>query len=267
MAIVSFANLDQNFDQSLELVTITGAGLLVTQPESFAWTSGTVPVNGVYFEGTDFTYALNTPTGGIATTFKLDLDNDGAGAGQAELQITGLSFDLSVLEFGGLTADEQNDLVWRTVLAGNDTVNLGSAHGINFSGDGRNVGAGLALIGGADVITGGISAGGVVIGDFHTVAAGGAVIGGDDVITLDTMPVWGDVGFVNGFLAGGNDTITLTGAGVCAGDAHTVAVGGTAVGGDDSIRVRDSGSGDASEVYGVLQGATTSCAPWREARA
>jgi Ca2+-binding RTX toxin-like protein len=255
MAVVSFANLDQTLDQTLELVTFTGAGTVVRNSENYAWTSNTAPVNGVYFNGTGFTFdGGNVPTGGTVTSFTLDLTNDGASG--AELQITGLSLNLTALAplvNGGLTAAQQNDLIWRTVLAGNDTVNLGSGgFYVDFSADGRNVASGLNLFGGADTITGTVGSG-FIQGDYLVVAAGGRAVGGNDIITVTGVTtVTGDVYTVAGFVTGGADTITTAAAIV--GDGYDVVAGGVLVGGNDTITALGLAIGDANGVAGTLVG-------------
>jgi Ca2+-binding RTX toxin-like protein len=262
LAVVSFANLDQNFTITDTLVTYTGHSQGFLTPTRFAWMTAS-PANSVYCDGTGFTHNLGVPTGGTVTTFYLDLNADGSPPDLVELSITGLSFSLATLaplDNGGLTAAQENNLVWRTVLAGDDTVTLGAAatgagFSIRFGADGRGVESGQNLFGGTDTITGDAGASGRIAGDFAEVLAGGVLFGGDDTITVTANNSFGDADLVAGFLAGGNDT--MAGATVAmSGDADSVAAGGYLVGGNDVIdtSLGLGGWGDARTTEGTFVG-------------
>ena len=177
-----------------------------------------------------------------------------------------------------MSSEAQNDLVWRTALAEDDTVDFGSAAtpgglAIRFFGDGRNVTDGDTLFGGGDVMTGDIGGSdnpllsAQVSGDVNIVSAG-TVYGGDDSITVTGTAagsaVYGDAVAVYGFLAGGDDTLSVRSggkAGVFHGDAGLLGEGGVATGGRDTITLAGSAFsggatavGDVAEVSGRLSG-------------
>jgi Ca2+-binding RTX toxin-like protein len=265
MAVVSFANLDQDFFQAIDLVTFTGAGTVARDSENFAWTSNTAPVNGVYFSGTGFTFdGGGVPTGGTVTDFLLDLDHDSTST--AEFRITGLSFALTTLASlvnGGLSALQQDNLIWRTLLAGDDIINLPATRpaGVTdlwFFGDGRYPEGGQTLFGGNDVITG---FGTNLSGDYASLFTGASAYGGDDVITASGGGIHGDALDVSGFLSGGRDRITVkigSAIGSIMGDLQDLHAGATAVGGDDTINALGIVSfaviGDAYSTDGHLVG-------------
>src|SRR5262245_21168544 len=134
MAIINLASLATSFKISDPLVTYTAA--TIRNANAFVWQSPAGHTVG--FVGVGFTYdILGAPNAGTVSLFALDLDH----SGNTDLSITGLGLAASALAplvSGGLTAEQQNDLVWRLVLAGNDTISLFSgpnAHDVEFAGD------------------------------------------------------------------------------------------------------------------------------------
>jgi Ca2+-binding RTX toxin-like protein len=260
MANVSFVNLDQTFDLSLDLLTFPGVS--VRTSTTFTWaslSSAGNPSNGVLLVGTGFTYdGAGAPTGGVAHPFSLNLNNDA----DNEVVITGLAIPLVALLpaiNGGLTDGEKNNFIWRTVLAGNDTVTFSSGSAARFAGDGRDVSAGVTVFGGADTITGNVSATGTLMGDIDRINAGGSVYGGNDTIRAAASQVSGDAATVDGFLAGGNDVLAVQpggGVGQFFGDAISVWASATLVGGHDRITLSNGANafGEAFSVQGDLVG-------------
>lgn len=131
------------------LLTYTGGSLYGYFGDTFGWASSSG--HYVTIEGSGFSFPGLVPAGGPATSFKVDLGNNA----QVDLMISGLSFDLSQLAglAGGLTAAQENDLIWRTVLAGSDSINFGTnaagnAFSILFAGDGNTVEANQYQLGG-----------------------------------------------------------------------------------------------------------------------
>ncbi|MFD2058807.1 hypothetical protein ACFSQT_38755 [Mesorhizobium calcicola] len=252
MATVSFANNDQNFDISEDIVDYSGGVLDATTSSLRSWISPFGHDSDIL--GTGFTYdVVHAPTGGTVAELVLDLNNDN---GLAELHITGLSFNatlLAPLVNGGLTPEQQNDLYWRTFLSGNDTVDLGNTATtgnfyVVFAGDGRNVASGQTFVGGNDIITGD-AGGGYALGDFMRINAGGSVFGGNDTITLTGGTGLGDAFNVTGLLSGGDDKLAGGSASTLFGDAYRVYLGGTVIGGNDTLTL----SGDAYAVGDIYQ--------------
>lgn len=184
MANVSFANLAQDLDINDMLVTFMGGPEFGEEPNGYFWNSSNG--NKSFFGGSGFTYYQLNPIGGTVASLTLDLSDDAPPS--PDIAITGLSFNLALLApmtDGSLTtAKQQNDLYWRTVLSGDDTIDFGSSgFTIDFAGDGRNVGDGQILFGGNDTMTGDLN-GGNAQGDFEVVESGGTLFAGDDVISV-----------------------------------------------------------------------------------
>jgi Ca2+-binding RTX toxin-like protein len=202
------------------------------------------------------------PLSGTVTSFELHQDG---GSGSAELTITDLSLDFALLAplEGSLTNDQEANLIWRLLLAGDDTIDLGAnttTNGLNltFAADGRHVEDNQTLTGGNDTITG--DAGdGQVSGDYRDVSGLGQVFGGSDTLTvLNADRLLGDAADVYGLLWGGDDTLSIaTGGDVLsiAGDAFAIQLGGTVFAGNDTLDASFASAdvfavGDAGYVYG-----------------
>lgn len=256
MATVSFS-ADQDFLVYNLSAAYNGFTNRVESASTFSWYSAGAS-SEIKFGGSGFTFdGSNVPTAGTVTSFSVDQNHDG---GTPELSITGLSFqltDLASLVNGGLSDDVQESLIWHAVLAGNDTINLGSsATGGNFSiyfaGDGRNAEQGQTIAGGNDKITGDVG-GGNIYGDVFDVQVGAAAYGGNDKISATGNGggyVFGEAAFIHGFLEGGNDTLSEQAAGGIGsffGDAYQVYLGGSVIGGDDTITMST-----ATYAYGDL---------------
>ncbi len=127
--------------------------------------SGSLASAGVF--GSSFTYtdvggSNFAITGGTITGAYYDTStNTFSNPFTADIYITGLSLNaatLSTLVGSGLTATQQNNLYWRTVLSGDDVVTLGDgSQSITFAGDGNVLEAGQYIVGGSDMISGGSS--------------------------------------------------------------------------------------------------------------
>jgi len=114
--------------------------------------------NGVAgVEGAGFTYSGNSIAGGTITGAGVNITCN-SDLSLSDVYITGLSLNASSLTpliNGGLTADQQNNLFWRTVLSGNDVINFGASDfDIRFDGDGANVESSQTRVGGADIMIG-----------------------------------------------------------------------------------------------------------------
>lgn len=263
MVIVTFSEVDQVFSLPGQLVTYTGSSTYSRIGTNFSWYTP-VGKNDVDFDGVGFTYSVDfKPTGGTVTQFRLDLDNDSERT--PELSITGLSFDLALLARvtdNSLTIDQENDLIWRTVLAGDDIVNFSYAKTtayvfFHFGGDGREIGSGVSIRGGNDVMTGDPKRG-YIQGDVSTVSSGAVVFGGNDKMHLTGGGhITGDAIYVGGFLHGGDDRVSVVASGVrteISGDASSIHPSGVVIGGNDRLVLssNDIAFGDAVDVYGVL---------------
>ncbi|WP_232631320.1 beta strand repeat-containing protein [Methylobacterium sp. Leaf118] len=268
MATISFANLDQDFWllalQTTGPFTIDGKS---TTSYSYITNSNT----DIDLLGSGFTFSGDVPTGGIVSSLNYDLGDDSSDA--PELTITGLSVNLAdfalVLDPNYSSAGS-NNLFWRLVLGGDDTINLGNAAGgggffISFAGDGRNLFDAKQFYGGNDTITGNAGPSNplaAIFGDFVGISGGASVYGGDDTITVTAFEVSGDAETVSGgFLSGGDDTLAAQGGGTVAifyGDARDITTSNpsTVVGGDDTITLSASSTayGDVRRSPGVVVG-------------
>ena len=142
MAIVSFANLDQNF--SISDTTLTD----FTPPGSLSpgWTWVTPDGHRPTFEGTGLFTTNGRPTGGTVNSFSLKLYDPNLS--QPDLTITGVSFDfvrLSDVADPGLPPHVTNAIIWLELLSGDDAINFGTNAttgnlNISFAGDGVSIG-------------------------------------------------------------------------------------------------------------------------------
>ncbi|MBX3568364.1 MAG: hypothetical protein KF914_09920 [Rhizobiaceae bacterium] len=268
MAKVSFANLDEQFSFVLERYAVYNGGTLEVASIQF-WSWLTANGHDVDFAGLDLAFdGGDAPTGGTLKQLTLDLDNDGFATG--ELRITDLSVsakDLAPLVNGGLTDEQQENLFWRTVLAGNDEIDFTGYAGndpIDFSADGRVVEANQTLFGGDDIFIGSAGKDNSLSGDYVTVEAGGSAHGGDDIFAMTVAgSIYGDFTFVSGVASGGHDRITVEAGntfGAAYGDAFGVNAGGVLAGGNDTLMLSGTspsphaGIGDAYVVDGQLIG-------------
>ena len=208
----------------------------------------------------------------------------------ADFVITGLSVDYAALyaALDGLTASARDNRFWSTVLAGDDTIDIGLGdHKLVMAGDGVGLNLGQTLNAGDDTITGVAHADSVIIGDIYEVVEGsvlnggddtieisdskggiiigdargtyGTVVGGADIITVtasEATTVVGDVYWSHGAVFnGGNDTIVVDATGApsleVTGDMATSDDGSQIVGGDDTMTI-SGGSGTTLGVFGDL---------------
>jgi Ca2+-binding RTX toxin-like protein len=259
VALVDLTSNSQDFDFRINLVTYNNA-FQIEAPTSFNWFSDS---SYVEFSGSDFTYdASRNPLSGMITAFTVNIGADGP---PAEISVTSISNSLvSLSGLSSLTADQQNDLIWRTVLVHNDRIKFGddatsAGFFVEFAGDGRNVEAGQSLPSGNDKISGDIG-GGEVFGDFYSVASGATLYAGNDKLSASGNGggyIYGDTGSVNGIVHGGDDKI-VAGVGIAfiLGDASIVGEGARLFGGSDTIAMKRTGTayGDANQAAGTIRG-------------
>lgn len=260
MASFDPSKLDQGFDFVLEIASFTGSKDLIESTGLLRWTSD---LNvGVAFLGSGFAYSGKVPIAGKVTEFRFDFDNNGV----TDVAAKGLSLDLTKLAplfSNALSTDQQNNLVWASVLGGSDKVTLGTKATsagflIKLAGDGRFVAEDQKVQGGNDKIAGDVGgiganfdAGGIISGDFFNVEEGGKLYGGDDEIAVtgkaDASLALGDGRVVDGFVRGGGDSLSVQLGGTLfqmIGDVLYLSKEGVAVGGDDTL------SGNAAELIG-----------------
>jgi Ca2+-binding RTX toxin-like protein len=209
---------------------------------------------------------------------------------EPDFVITGLSVDYAALydDLDGLSASQRDNLFWSTVLAGDDTIDLGPGdHKLVLAGDGVGLNLGQTLNAGDDAISGIVGLDSEIVGDIYTVVAGsmlhggndtmeisdsmggiiigdaggayGTVIGGADIINVtasEATTVIGDVYWSHAaVIIGGNDTIVVAGAGApslaITGDMATSDDGSYVIAGDDTMTV-SGGSGTTLGVVGDL---------------
>lgn len=247
MSNISFQNVTSDFSIFDNLVAYSGGSNYVQQPgQAGIWSWSTAYNNKPLFFGLNLSFDNSgAPTSGLATQFSLDLGQNNPNS--PDVFISNLILDLTTLRpivDGSLNADAQNNLIWNKILAGNDTVDLGSSHtnaDIIFAADGRVVTSGT-MVGGNDTITGSTGSDfGQIQGDYFGVTSGASVYGGDDTMIIKGFEADGDAHYVSGgFLAGGNDTITVQAGDTIRyvyGEAFAVDDGGILVGGDDTINL------------------------------
>jgi serralysin len=183
----------------------------------------------------------------------------------SDLSVTGISGNFANLSaLASLTPDQQNNLIWNTVLAGDDTIRLGNnatdgAFIVDFAGDGRDIESGQSLHSGNDKISGDIG-GGEIYGDFHSVASGSTLYAGADRIAARGNGggyIYGDTGVVSGTVHGGDDTIVAhVGVDFVLGDATLVVAGASLFGGADAISLNSAATayGDVNQAKGTVRG-------------
>ncbi len=224
MADVSFANLDQDLAITFDNDFIIRDELLV-EFSSIDGVEAGFDYSYLSTGGDDWEFAGLVvsddgmfPTGGTVTSIQLDLDNDAAGA--PEINITGLSFDITDLNIGAGTATEQKNRLWETVLGGDDTFDFNMIDysiELLFAGDGADLNDGGAHQGGDDIFNAGAASlsnsNTIITGDFFNITDNSTAQGGNDtmhvgarVISGDFLDVYSGVtAFVDVF--GGDDVI------------------------------------------------------------
>lgn len=264
MALIQFQNLDLDFQINDDTITEYSS----TEDQS-TLIFGLVSTGGdeVEFHGSGLTYAAGLPTGGTVDEVRVDINNDDAGLRQ--INITGLNIAATAFNFNVGDAETQNNRIWRTILAGDDTLTFNLADftiDLWFAGDGSDIATDTLHIGGSDTFNSAGSAVGaasVLAGDYITVEQGQAV-GGADVMNVGSWYTVGDfLSIASGASGiGGDDTLAPEEMGANAtsgmrahGDAWVVS--GTLVGGDDVIDLRSTdftGFAFAPFIFGDVDG-------------
>lgn len=123
MASFSFANQTRDFYFESCPYNPNAAA---RQPGVWTWADTFSPRSAFLGSGFVFDDTTKAPTGGYVTQWALDLYGN---SGPSDVVATGLNFALSQLAppgAGGLGEIALKNLYWRTVLAGNDTVDFGT---------------------------------------------------------------------------------------------------------------------------------------------
>lgn len=239
MASISLGDLSGDFNFKTDLQGIvnrqwSGTGTSWTTDEGL---SVRLQISGLVYDSVEDEVTAGTLTG-LSVTLPGNL------SGEPDFVISGLSVDYAALydALAGLTSVKRDNLFWSTVLAGDDTIDLGSSdHDSFFAGDGVELDVVQTFYAGDDTISGTLGTHGEIVGDFYSVSAGSVLQSGDDRIEISDSRggiVIGDTSGVYGTLFGGADTIIVnaTASTSVIGDAgwgHAAVV----TGGNDTIEV------------------------------